>query len=448
MSMYFTTEFARSARFADPAVAGSAQQALAARTNDPQVFEGFALNNHLHPDAARVLISRRLPARVARLLALHVVRDNCLATALLAHERRDGVLAVLAAGTDDADIAALLVARGPACRTAIAGNPALPIDLRINAARNGAELWARLRVAGECTDDVLADDEIWSWMTSIESWPRRMSPRDDVSHILWLRPSLLERIDRDSPGPLVTAAAGSIRLHGEILQQRILDAASAHAVAKPQDKPWALLALVANPCVDPVKVLEHARNLPDLSYHVSQQAGYRNNRPAQRTTLDNAPADCLRWLSNRAFPGEYSTGRPGEVLELLNHPDISSHRRDVTDDLRQMLVTHPAWVRELRDALTRLDAGKSSAACPVEHNDLPELHGSPEEVTALDPDELITVLAKPIYLCGYREVLAVCQYGSERIGEDISRWETLWSLLPEIDSATALGELVDLAARL
>ena len=51
MSMYFTTEFARSARFADPAVAGSAQQALAARTNDPQVFEGLALNNHLHPDA-------------------------------------------------------------------------------------------------------------------------------------------------------------------------------------------------------------------------------------------------------------------------------------------------------------------------------------------------------------------------------------------------------------
>jgi hypothetical protein len=448
MSMYFTTEFARSARFADPAVAGSAQQALAARTNDPQVFEGLALNNHLHPDAARVLFSRRLPARTARLLAVHALRDHCLATALLANERRDGVLAVLAARTDDADIAALLLSRGPACRTAIAGNPALPIDLRINAAREGAELWARLRVAGECTDEVLGDDEIWSWMTGIESWPRRMSPRDDVSHILWLRPSLLERIDGDCPGPLLTAAAGSTRLHGETLQQRILEAATAQAVAAPQDKPWALLALVANPCVDPGMVLAHTRTCSDISYHVSHQAGYRNNRPAQHTTLDKAPADVLRWLTNRAFPGEYSTGRPAEVLELLNHPDIGAHRRDITDDLRQMLVTHPAWVRELREALNRLDAGICSAEPVVEEPDLDDPSNTPDEITLLERDELTTVLARPLYLCGYREVLAVCQYATERIGSDVSRWETLWSLMPEIDTDTAIGELVDLAARL
>lgn len=142
MSIILTTEFARSCRFADPVVAGAAQVALANRTSDQHVLEALAANVNLHPDAARALIARKLPARVACDLVARVASDIGLRTAVLQHERRDPVLAALVENCDDADFAALVLGKGPRTRTAISANRRLPLDLRVNAARAGSELWA------------------------------------------------------------------------------------------------------------------------------------------------------------------------------------------------------------------------------------------------------------------------------------------------------------------
>jgi hypothetical protein len=45
-------------------------------------------------------------------------------------------------------------------------------------------------------------------------------------------------------------------------------------------------------------------------------------------------------------------------------------------------------------------------------------------------------------------VSALCRYGTDQLGADRSRWETLWSILPDLDHDLRVGELIDLAARL
>jgi hypothetical protein len=448
VSIILTTEFARSCRFADPVVAGAAQVALASRSQEPQVLEALAANPDLHPDAARALIARKLPARIACQLAARSASDGGLQAAVLQHERRDPVLAALVENIDDADVAAQVLGKGPRTRTAISANRRLPLDLRVNAARGGSELWARLRVAAECTDEVISDDELWSWLTEEADWPRRRSPRDDVAYILWLRPALLDRIDADSPVPLVISAAGSVRLDNPERFRRVRDAAISHAVTNHTEQPWALLALIANPRVDPSAVQPALPQLSTVRYFTDQQISYRVGRPAVVGSFVDAPETSLRWLTVRAFPSEYHNGRPGEALALLGHPKLNEHRRDLSDDLNVLRVKHPAWGQQFIDALLTVEPLHAADGRPspgeTEETDHREITRSAES----DPSELGERLQTKLYLAGFREVAALCQYGTDQLGPDRSRWETLWSILPDIDHDLKVGELVELAARL
>lgn len=441
MSIYFTAEFARSARFADPAVAGAAQVALATSVQSTDVLAALAANPELHPDAIRALIARRLAAPVARTLVERTACDLGLQAMVLHHERRDGVLAVLASTITDPDLAAQLLGKGPQTRTALALNQSLPLDVRIVAARQGANLSARLRLAADCTEEVIGDDELWTWLTASDQWPRRQSPRDDVGHILWLRPQLLDRIDDTTPAPLITAAAGSPALLDSSRRNRVLAAAVRQASPSIEDKPWALLALTANPFVEPQEVLDAVSD--DLTrLHVSMQCRYRHNRPAQQRALRHAADEHLRWLTNRAFPGEYSNGRPAEALELLHHPQFHTIREDLATDLRTMLRHHKAWESELLEALNTVQPDQAlSAACSSGDE-------TGDSQPLLSEHELEERLGRSLQYAGYREVVALCQYGTTHLGTDRTRWETLWSLLPDLDPSTKVVDLVAMAAHL
>jgi hypothetical protein len=444
MSIILTTEFARSCRFADPVVAGAAQVALANRTSDQHVLEALAANVNLHPDAARALIARKLPAKVACDLVARVASDIGLRSAVLQHERRDPVLAALVENCDDADFAALVLGKGPRTRTAISANRRLPLDLRVNAARAGSELWARLRVAADCTDEVISDDEIWSWLTDETVWPRRRSPRDDVSHILWIRPALLDRIAGDNPPQLVTSAAGSVYLDDSERFSRVLAAARHHAISPNGDQPWALLALIANPRVD-TSSLQHL--LPELknSRHLAdQQMEYRSGRPAVKGPFHEVPGSSLRWLTSRAFPGQYHDGRPAEALSLLGHPDLAEHRHNLLEDLLHLRTHHPAWKSELDDALCVLDPSRLVTDY-IAHDEVHHPEFAVDDISA----ELMTErLQTRLYLAGHLDVAAFCQYGTDQLGADRPRWETFWSILPDLDHDLRVGEVVDLAAHL
>lgn len=445
----FAKHFAAMCRFEDAGTARAAQRALLNRS-DADVRDALVNNKGINPHVVTDLLGTKLPAKTTNALLTRVSSREQLES-FLSREKRDSVLANAVALCDD-DLA-LLACEAGGKRTVAAIVCARHLDdrTRLHAANvSQLEMIAVAKLAGDIDPDRFDDDVVWEKLLGAFTPTRSQLLRTTLQRLLWKRPGLIDRIDATSPRELLSAAAGSIAVNENNAARLIpvvVDVAN-------DGFPWPLMAAIANPRFNPDLFTTFIGTIePEARHGADYQLHYRRNRPQVTVPFDQAPEELLPWLTKRAFSSTDSPARPVELLSLANHPAFIERRAEIVAELRGARCQHPVFAPDIDRTLAQLGVPATTGGHPCDgtcdNGQGPFDDGDNDLVAPMSDAEIDKQMAVPLRHCSYYyEVGAFCRRSETVLGADQQRWDMFWVLLDDVDGATTIGELVELAARL
>ena len=275
------------------------------------------------------------------------------------------------------------------------------------------------------------------WFDDHSLWPTpKRAPRSELARLFWLRPSLLGRVTPSAHPSALTVAAGSIGLTDPVVRARIGQMAVA------QNEKYALLAWIANPrnSYDDFRGIE-TKVSSDIEHEVLNAVVNRARKVhaiASMATEDDPHR--LNWLTRRAFPSEFSSGKPVEILELALNPNIELSRR--IKEVTNIHLSYDLYDPETTPLLAMLQAQVDEENGYVVDREVQYApQPDPYEETREQMIERISV-GRVRYL-NPRDVDAFSVIAVEMLGSNPQRWENVWALMPNFDGS--LMELIEIS---
>lgn len=389
---------------------------------DAKMHDDLAVNVGLPEPVWRTLWGSRPPAARAKLLAGRALSPS-ERSVVLSGESRAGVLSeFVRANTLDADEQARLVARAPAgVLELLLEQDYLLASLRKEVAMSGTPR-ALLREVSYDPLDLFDDEEAAALVGYADEVVFEVPARSRsvlLRALMFHRPSIVGQvICPEDPGPVTTAAAGSLTLLPNDAM-RIASAPWPSTEADLEERKYTMLALVANPVV-PLDVVQlvHDRAKQGNGFTHQQLAQASARRLKWESYLEFVPgaelaSQDVAVLLRRGLPSEYSAGREVELLVVCTSGATSDEDRSrAWQDL--VHIADPALLVRHAEALAEF---------------------------SLAVDALPVPTPRPVGAHGH-----VWEMLSRELSDSVARWEVFLGLIDEYEGS--VSELLAVAKAL
>jgi len=304
---------------------------------DAHLHDYLAGNAALPEPVWHALWGSRPPAARAKLLAGRPLNSSERGV-VLSGESRAGVLSefIRANVLDPAEQGQLVARASAGVLDFLLDQSYLASNLRKDVAMGGTAR-ALLREVSYDPCALFDDEEALALVGYVDEVVSAVPARSRSVYLralLFHRPAIISQaICPDDPGPVTTAAAGSLTLSRDDAK-RIAEAAWPSTEGDLEDRKYSLLALVANPVV-PLDVVQLVRDRAiegrGFVHHQLVQASSRRLKWDSTMTFthgDEVAPEAIPVLLRRGLPSEFSAGREVELLTVCTSVVSSDEQRE------------------------------------------------------------------------------------------------------------------------